>query len=103
MAIQPGDTVEQLRHDIDRGRTGDKVDFPDPSVAPLGTDEEAAGTPIDPRVIAEIRKAEARMAPPRDALRSSVSQASDIMLWFAIVGTVLAWWGAAWWITSLGD
>jgi hypothetical protein len=37
--------VDQLRHDIDRGRTGDKVDFPDPAAAPLGTDAEAAGRP----------------------------------------------------------
>jgi hypothetical protein len=26
-------------------RTGDKVDRPDPAMAPLGTDDEAAGTP----------------------------------------------------------
>jgi hypothetical protein len=26
-------------------RTGDKVDWPDPAMAPLGTDDEAAGTP----------------------------------------------------------
>jgi hypothetical protein len=38
-------TVDRLRHDITRGKTEDKVSFPDPAVAPLGTDEEAAGTP----------------------------------------------------------
>jgi hypothetical protein len=38
--------VDQLRWAIDRGRTGDKVAYPDPAAAPLGTDEEAAGTPI---------------------------------------------------------
>jgi hypothetical protein len=36
-------TGEQLRADIDAGRTGDKVAFPDPAVAPLGTDAEAGG------------------------------------------------------------
>jgi hypothetical protein len=40
-------TIAQLRDDIDAGRTGDKVDWPDPAVVPLGTDEEAAGTPPD--------------------------------------------------------
>ena len=35
--------VDQLRQDIDRGRNGDKVDYPDPAAAPLGTDAEAAG------------------------------------------------------------
>ena len=40
-----GGSTEQLRRDIDSGRTRDKVDWPDPAVAPLGTDDEAAGTP----------------------------------------------------------
>ncbi|ALA19183.1 MULTISPECIES: hypothetical protein [Chelatococcus] len=39
-------TVERLRRDIDLGKTGDKVPFPDPAAAPLGTDDEAAGTPV---------------------------------------------------------
>ena len=34
---------DQLRADIDSGRTGDKVDFPDPAAAPLPTDAEAGG------------------------------------------------------------
>ncbi len=38
-------TVEELKGAIDSGRTGDKVAFPDPGAAPLGTDDEAAGTP----------------------------------------------------------
>lgn len=38
-------TVERLRADIDSGRTGEKVRYPDPAAAPLGSDEEAAGTP----------------------------------------------------------
>jgi len=38
-------TTAELRARLDGGRAGDKVDFPDPSAAPLGTDDEAAGTP----------------------------------------------------------
>jgi hypothetical protein len=38
-------TADRLRHDIDQGRGGDKIPFPDPAAAPLGTDDEAAGTP----------------------------------------------------------
>jgi hypothetical protein len=34
-------TTDRLRHDIDRGRGGDKVDNIDPAAAPLGTDDEA--------------------------------------------------------------
>jgi hypothetical protein len=44
---QPGrpPNADQLRAAIDSGRTGDKVAFPDPAAAPLGTDAEAAGAP----------------------------------------------------------
>jgi hypothetical protein len=34
---------QQLRDDIDSGRTGDKAAAIDPAAAPLGTDDEAAG------------------------------------------------------------
>ena len=50
--MSSGDTLEQLRADIDSGRTGDKVSAPDPAMAPLGTDDEAAGTPPSPAAIA---------------------------------------------------
>lgn len=39
------DTSDRLRKDIDRGKGGDKVGFPDPAAAPLGTDAEAGGNP----------------------------------------------------------
>jgi hypothetical protein len=38
-------TTDQLRDQIDRGVTGEKVSMPDPAAAPLGTDAEAAGMP----------------------------------------------------------
>ncbi|PVH27452.1 hypothetical protein DDE20_17690 [Pararhodobacter oceanensis] len=38
-------TTAQLREEIDHGNAGDKVAFPDPAAAPLGTDAEAAGAP----------------------------------------------------------
>jgi hypothetical protein len=34
-----------LRRAIDKGLSGDKAGFHDPAAAPLGTDDEAAGTP----------------------------------------------------------
>ncbi len=37
-------TTDRLRHEIDQGR-GNKAPFPDPAASPLGTDDEAAGTP----------------------------------------------------------
>jgi hypothetical protein len=48
-------TSDRLRHDIDRGRAGDKVSFSDPAMAPLGTDDEAGGTPPTPERIALAR------------------------------------------------
>jgi hypothetical protein len=41
--------TDQLRHAIDSGKTGDKVSVSDPAMAPLGTDDEAAGTPVTPQ------------------------------------------------------
>jgi hypothetical protein len=41
-------TTSMLRIDIDTGRTGDKINWPDPAAVPLGTDDEAAGTPPSP-------------------------------------------------------
>jgi hypothetical protein len=58
-------TADQLRAEIDAGRTGDKVPAFDPAAAPLGTDEEAAGTPIPQAAInqahAQETSATARM------------------------------------------
>ena len=54
----PPPTTAQLRHDIDTGRTGEKVAAPDPAAAPLGTDDEAAGTPPSGQAVATARDAE---------------------------------------------
>lgn len=51
-------TVSQLRHDIDSGLTRDKVAAPDPAAAPLGTDDEAAGTPASPQAVEMAHKEE---------------------------------------------
>jgi hypothetical protein len=40
-------SAARLRIDIDSGRTGDKNPAGDPAAVPLGTDDEAAGTPVD--------------------------------------------------------
>jgi hypothetical protein len=49
---------EDLRRDIDTGRTGDKVPFRDPAAAPLGADDEAAGHPPSPQEVAMAREHE---------------------------------------------
>ena len=64
-AKRRGSTVSQLKHDIDSGRTGDKVNYPDHAAAPLGTDDEAGGTPNSPEQVHAARMAES--ARPLDA------------------------------------
>ena len=53
------DNVAQLKGDIDSGRTGDKIAFPDPGLSPLGTDDEAAGRPASAERVALARRQEA--------------------------------------------
>lgn len=43
---QASKTSSRLRSDIDAGKGRDKIAYPDPAAAPLGTDDEAAGTPV---------------------------------------------------------
>jgi hypothetical protein len=62
-----GATVAQLRADIDSGRTGDKVAAIDHAAAPLGTEEEAAGTPVSCESIAAARRYECRHQMDRPA------------------------------------
>jgi hypothetical protein len=54
-------TSARLKHDIDRGRGGDKVDVIDPAAVPLGTDDEAAGTPPTPHELATAHGSEIRL------------------------------------------
>lgn len=56
-------TSDRLRKDIDRGRAGDKTDYPDPAAAPLGTDDEAGGNPPSEEQLRIAREAELRGRP----------------------------------------
>ncbi len=56
-----GDTVMQLKDDIDSGRTGSKNATADPGMASLGTCEEAGGNPATPAEIALARKEEQKI------------------------------------------
>ena len=51
---------EKLRTAIDRGAGRDKVSITDPAAAPLGTDEEAAGTPVPPEAVTAAAQHEIR-------------------------------------------
>ena len=56
--------VSRLKNDINSGRTGDKIPAFDPAAAPLGTDEEAAGTPVPGATVEMARATENRPEHP---------------------------------------
>jgi hypothetical protein len=63
MASRRKDNIDRFRKDIDRGRAGDKTDYPDPAAAPLGTDDEAGGHPATQEELRIAREAEFRRRP----------------------------------------
>jgi hypothetical protein len=82
-------TTDSLRHEIDSGRTGDKVAYPDPAAAPLGTDDEAAGTPAAPEDIAKALESVGR-ADPRASQGRGFSLAAMIALIVAVALVMLS-------------
>jgi hypothetical protein len=86
-ANDPGKNIrhaDQLRTEIDSGRTGDKVPFPDPAAVPLSADEEAAGTPPPAEAVARAAEHE-RHRPAHKPPRSGPGHA-----WILIAVIVLA-------------
>jgi hypothetical protein len=69
------ETTEQLRIAIDQGNS--KVDATDPAAAPLGTDDEAGGTP---NTVAQVRLAAAQEIRPNKKRQRTTGL------------------GAAWWV-----
>jgi hypothetical protein len=76
--------VERLRHAIDTGKTRDKARIPDPAAAPLGTDEEAGGTPPTPEQVA----AAAQLEMAQRVLRGD-DRTSDAVILIAVLLTVV--------------
>ena len=67
----------QLRDRIDRGAGGDKVAFQDPAAAPLGTDDEAAGTPPSARQVSTAMLQEANRSASADRKPSPADLQGD--------------------------
>lgn len=89
-------TTDRLRHDIDRGRAGDKIGFPDPAAAPLGTDDEAAGTTPRPSQVAHAYEHEVRRRPDAEDATDSgpvrpgeAEGKPDARVWFLVAGAAL--------------
>lgn len=59
-------TAARLKDDIDSGRTDDRAAMFDPAASPLGTDDEAGGTPNSPESIASARRTEGEPLEVRD-------------------------------------
>ena len=60
----PGSPTAQLKQDIASSAIVDKLAAFDPGMADIGTDDEAAGTPMTPEMIEFARKAERMKDPP---------------------------------------
>jgi hypothetical protein len=84
-----GSTVAQLKADIDSGRTGDKIPVLDPAAAPLGTDDEASGTPPDPAAVTMARRQSAAPGPSGEPERSARFGAAWIVVAVAIAAAIL--------------
>ena len=87
----------RLKGTIDAGRTRDKVPAFDPGAAPLGTDEESAGTlpvPDDDQTLGSSQAPTEQVADPRGNDRSAY-RAQDRLIWPIIGVLVLVVAGAA--------
>jgi hypothetical protein len=96
MNKDPASTPAQLREDIQRGHTGDKVKVRDPAAAPLGTDEEAAGRPVPAIAAQRARDAETNSPIETDPDRSNkYTTWSGVLIWIGAVATLVSVFAAA--------
>lgn len=107
--------VSRLKNDINSGRSGDKVPAFDPAAAPLGTDEEAAGTPVSGAAV-EMARANENRPRGRERARQNGAVADDehragrrygagtwlLVLCLVALLALAAWFGVTGWQTA-GD
>jgi hypothetical protein len=90
---EPPANPDRLRQRIDRGQGADKVDFPDPAAAPLGTDDEAAGTPITREqlhtALAHETRPEGGPAPARSGPQTNTRSNMRFVLLLVLGGALL--------------
>lgn len=91
-------TAAELRADIDRGLTGDKVPVEDPAAAPLGTDDEAAGTPPTPEIVGQAREQERQIGEQARRGSSSIgeAEAGGAIPWLLIGAFLTSLVGLVW-------
>jgi len=83
-----GSTTAQLKGDIDSGRTGDKTQVFDPGLSPLGTDDEAAGTPPTPEQVDQARHQESSTRWKEGAEKDSYAHQDSRKALYAFVGFI---------------
>ena len=83
-------TTAQLRNAIDKGRTGDKIAWPDPAAVPLGVDEEAAGTPPSSAAVARAHREETGR-PAQSREQDSSPLMMSLIIGLAVLVVVLLW------------
>jgi hypothetical protein len=94
-------TTAQLRDDIDHGRTGSKIHAADPAAAPLGTDEEAAGTPPSGEVVQQARNYERAIGVmARGRVDRTRTAFSAVRLYLIIVLSLAALVAAGVWLAN---
>lgn len=92
----------RLRHAIDTGRTRDKVPGLDPAAAPLGTDDESAGTrpPLGAETTPAGNPASPAMAADTSGTPRGIYRVQDRIIWpvilLGIVVIAVLVVGAAW-------
>jgi len=90
-----GSEAPRIRRDVDHGRTGEKVDWPDPAAAPLGTDEEA-GSVGPAKGIHRSKSAPAALDRGREPLNGEGPIPNIGVSWFNDnYGPILIWGGFA--------
>jgi hypothetical protein len=79
--------VDELRSKIDSGQTGDKMPWPDPAAAPLGTDDEAGGAPPTRAQVAMAYRQEGGRPV---SSRSPIGRGLGVAWWMVGIITVIA-------------
>jgi hypothetical protein len=81
-------TTAQLKGDIDSGRTGDKNAVFDPGLSPLGTDDEAGGTPPTSEQVDLARHQESSVRWKDGAEKDSYAHQDSRKALYAFVGFI---------------
>ena len=84
--------ASKLREVIDSGRAGDKVRVEDPAAAPLGTDDEAAGTtPTAPEVSLALEHEFDRSPRPARGAKAAIAVAVAGAACVGLLAAAVVW------------